>query len=249
MTSENPEFIGAENFDFAAEFKSRMVALPYVADKDSVLEGSLYASVGISRLKRLVPVILFAMDNESLEIWIENPSKISRATPHSDIDDAFRKKFPELDNPERLRVSSAVVLEDWEAHVYLSVSDSIGKIVRIKVQEGVNQTDIPEYMIETWEDLVKKYGLHKIISRMEQRVTKNGTTTVTWENEDVLNVDIVGQYRENSFLRSFQETFQMTAAQFLRFRTLVNGAKKSNQPLNYDQLAAEIVSEKDDGDF
>lgn len=191
-----------------------------------------------------MPAILFVRDNENLDIWVENPSKISRAYPHADIEENLKRRFLELNEIGRLRMTSAVVLEDWEGHTYLSIKEWLGKLIRIKVVEGSNDVDVPEVNIDTVEDLVKRYGIHKVTSQVAQKVTKDNQTISWSRDEEILTLDIVGQYREASFLRSYQERYEMTAAQFLRFRTRVNSAKRANQPLNYDPLAAEIIADE-----
>jgi len=245
MTPEKTELVRAEDFDFADEFRRRLSTIPSIYGKNSVLEGKIYRGIGVIRLKHIVPAILFIRDREALEIWIENPDRIDRVYPHADIEDGLKSRFPELQGSiSKFGMTSAVVLEDWEDHTYLSVQDWIGRMIRTKVAEGSDYMDVPETNIDTLEDLVKRYGLHKIVSRVpKQATTKDGT--IHWSREeDVLSPDIVGQYRENSFLRGFQERFDMTPRQFMRFRVLVGGAKRAGQPLNYDKLAAEIVSEE-----
>ncbi len=245
MTPEKPESAGAKEFDFAGEFRRRLTAIPNIDGKDSLLEGKLYRGIGIVRLKHKVPAILFLRDEKKLDLWTEDPQKMYGAYPHSYLDASLKRQFPELDNRISLGTAHAVILEDWENHTYLSVDRGMGKIVKTIVAEGSSEIKTPWFNIDTLEDLVKRYGIHKITSSMPQEVTK-GNQSFHWSrDEEILTLDIVGQYREASFLRSYQERYEMTAAQFLRFRTLVNGAKKSNQPLNYDQLAAEIVIDEE----
>lgn len=239
MTPEKTE-LGAGEFDFVGEFRRRLAEIPSIDGKDSVIEGKLYRGIGIVRLKHKVPAILFQRDERSLDVWMENPVKMHGAYPHSYLDTSLRRRFPELDN--HTVTAHAVVLEDWESHTYLSIDRGVGKIVKIIVAEGSSEIKTPWFDIDILEDLMKRYGIHKITSNMPQEATR-GNRSFHWSrDEEILSLDIVGQYREARFLKSYQERYEMTAAQFLRFRTFVNSAKRAGQPLNYDQLAAEIVA-------
>lgn len=241
MTPEFKQIQTVEQFDFVTEFKSKLNSTTPIPEKDAAFEATYFESIGIEKLKRSIPALLLSVDNKKLELWIDNPNNLDLRFPHSHLEDKLKEKIY-LDH-DRIRTQSALLLEDYEGNKYLSVKYWIGKMIKQNVEEGTEGIGVPEHDIESWEDLINRYGFHKIISPFQVIEKEQKGEIHYWQEKAVLSTDLLGSYREARFLRSFRVKYEMTAAQFLRFRTMVNSAKHAQQAVNYDEFAKDIVSD------
>ncbi len=227
-------------------FRERLVAIkPYETPRTSV---GRYKHIGINQINRLAHVVIFetAKEGEDVDdilnrpkhLWVADPAQFERIAGylHGYISDdlidngPFSEDFYIPNNFEH-----GFLIEDEKDRIFLFPDET-----KFHFHQG-------QFEEERWETLAQMYGIEAIVrfqgvSRNEER--EDGIHTIsTTEAVITHSFDFVGKEREERYLRSFAEKYEMTNVQFMRFIALVRGSTEHVQSLDYNHIAQEIVAE------
>lgn len=245
-----PRKESAQISEIRGEFHRRLTAITQLTSQAGRDEAWRLNGIGITQVKFRAPVCVYSFESEKhfdyprLEIWVEDPKNITdHRQPHWEARDhlgdfAKAKGF----NFGQLPVSG-YIFQDNSNRLLLSVDHYTAQ----DLAKGI-QSD--EWKRKGWSNLIENYGLAMIFGNIpyDEVYQKDGFThsvhgvTVT----NVLDYDLVGQIREDNFLRDFARRYQMTNWQFMRFRLLTSGAKDAKISTNYEQLVQELLAEDEE---
>jgi hypothetical protein len=130
----------------------------------------------------------------------------------------------------------AYVLEGTNDKLYLFVDSDIWA-------KSVKKDFECEDSSEAWHDLITRYSFEKIVGRFNAQWEEDGGTTFGTKSEALVDNDLVGKWREEKHLRSLAVTYGMNVTQWMRFRLQVRAFLAIQIPINYDEIAKEVVSE------
>lgn len=234
ITELNKEQESNRNIDFKQIFLQRLSKIEPFSEEEGKDEAYFFAQAGIEQVKKRAVALVFPSKNEGidyfdrpLDLWIEDYKDIGdKDYPHYQAVEKLERFL--LDNEYNeyiggLNMRSAYVIQDVKNRIFLLFDEGPAEIPK---------GDLEFEYGERWVKLIEKYNLENILGDYSDdfMVTPIGG-------------DIVGKIREDNFLRNFAEKYQMTNFQFMRFRTFILSAKKSNTSINYDSVAKEIIAE------
>lgn len=194
--------------------------------------GMDYIGVGIDQVKRNMPAVLFTTLSQprKFNIWVEDPRKIINARwPHAETTIALREHLDQQQARLHTQLPSFVI-QDGQDNLYLVVDEIVGDIVRDHA--------VSELLRGNWSAIIDTYNIKQVIT-----VARNDDPTMTY-SEVVLDSDLFGRLREDSYLLGFARRYGMNNFQYMRFRSIIYGARTGKEivPLNYERLAKEILA-------
>ncbi|MFA6963501.1 MAG: hypothetical protein WC227_02185 [Patescibacteria group bacterium] len=235
--SENEE----QAVDFNKLFLAQLGSMPQKTGEDAEHEAYHLGNIGISEIRREAVAIIFLLEgSKNLEIWLQDPGNSERAYWHNTAR-LVLKDFLRSKNLKPDRMTGASVCQDQNDQLFmlLNSDDELFDLFSDDAKEG----DIGE----DWRELFKRYQIKKVVGRVASR-TKDGGIDI--EGVEIIDEDLMGNRREEGFLRDLAKEYEMTTTQYLRFRTIVKSAeaKDSDHPgtaIQYHDLAKKIVAGDD----
>ena len=242
--------------NFKQIFDEKLQSIAPLSEQESEWESEGFQDLGIKKIKRKVPAVIFRKSFKSkLQLWTTNPKNIKSRYPHDDIREEL-EKFLEANrlNPEiGSNASSAYIIQDNENKLYLFFDG-------ITAEGRKRETEYGYDSVKKYEDLMQQYGIEKMMGQFSETKKKGNTTSDGWKMENILDKDIIGRIRENEYLVKFAEKYQMTNNQFMRFRLRAiagreaalkdkEGASKGiSYLIDLDDLAKEVIAQdKEEG--
>lgn len=245
--------------NFVRIFERKVASITPLSDAEGTDLAWDLGDVGIIQLKRRMPAIIFDLDQLnpeldnpidcSLYLWVGDLNEIrDLRLVHKELESQLRKFLqdhiscpPLFINPE-----SGYVIEDNRGNIYLAVSSPIVNTIQGDVRHSLATTDsITKFLGERWINLIKRYSLAKIIGNVKKFLLPGDKGYYpgfyNWVTETVLNLDLVGKWREDGFIYMFAEEYGMSNFQFMRFRSFISAANRAQTSIVYDQVAREII--------
>ena len=244
---------GSENapkHDFRAIFLKKLEAIKPIPEQDREDWASVYTELGIQKLKREAPVLIFGFqkkeyqDPSSLDLWVTDPKDIRDSfQPHWDVEKGLGD-FLGIDvrkyNPLFYKIGGHL-LQDENDVLYLLVDEIRARTLGYRD---------PSRLL----DLMRKYQIDKIVGQFKKVTEKGDTTVYGWEDKVIVDADLIGERRENLRLLNIAKKYNMTNTQFMRFRILAKSSidayksGKVNEPgvnilRDVEEIAKEVVAE------
>jgi len=250
MVKLREEFENQPHPNYVQLFQDRLSAISLLPPDEQEWKAFRYKDLGVQKVKREAPGAIFTTptspfyfwmyETHNLDLWVTDPARIEKddPIPHSTVKGEmtdFRCNVKTPINREEDYSLSAQVIQDQDDNIYLFVKprmiDPTGEELRRKYSND-----------EAYLSMIERYGC--ILVTNARVPTSYGGTTI--ETVRFLDRDIVGELREEVYLRQFIKQFGLTERQFMRFRTFVLAAKEGNQRVNYTSIASEILTQKDE---
>jgi hypothetical protein len=222
--------------DFVNIFNQRMQAVVPYPPQTAREIALLSSEVELDLIRKKLPAVVFVATQENRiwhtsaikGIWVEPADSLkSRHRPHGEVVERMKKVF-EINNLTGGKVSSALVFEDGKGDRHL-VLDFEGSL-EVDDEREHNKKAFEDL----WVGLAREYRLSSIA----------GPKPIYIDEEDrfkFVTSDLIGKLREEEYILSFATERQMTNFQWLRFRALALGAKKSGISVVYSELANDII--------
>ncbi|MCL5113856.1 MAG: hypothetical protein M1372_01655 [Patescibacteria group bacterium] len=209
--------------DFVGEFNRRLQAIKPLSEEEGKHEAFDLRDIGINNVKRKGVAVLFSFDKNLAivpDIWVEDYTSIDDDYPHSvgetRLNNYLGQNAPHL-------ISSFVitghgyVYQDREDKLFLEPTVEYIES-EIEQYRDYGKSNIP---LETWEELLKNYGVEAIIglfSLTDQEKEKGIRSKL------VLSQEIAAKIRKDFFLLSVAKKHELTNTEFLRLRALAMSA-------------------------
>jgi hypothetical protein len=252
----------APKVNFKQLFDAKLESIAPLSEQDSEWESEGFQDLGIKKIKRKVPAVIirFSGDKKPLQLWATDPKNTTSVNYiHDDVREEL-KKFLETSNlnPEiSSNASSAYVIQDDEDKLYLFFDGVVAEGRKSDVEFGY---EFGSSHIKKYEELMKRYGIEKMMGQFHETKTEGDTTSYGWKMENILDKDIIGRIRENEYLVTFAQKYQMTNNQFMRFRLRAIAGREAtlrdkeatkrgvSYLIDLDDLAKEIIAQdKEEG--
>lgn len=248
------ERLEREQRHFKELFLKRLQDIEPFSKEDGENEAYSLRPLGISTIRLQAPVVIFALakspeylDDGPYQLWIEDIKRVSdKSYPHYELEAQLESYLDDnkilKSNPRPSR-GSAYVIESDQGQLYLTVSSIIASSLSCRLQCEVEQYVEGQKQFAKFVPLIGEYGLTNIIGTFSLDIKDGNLTLFTSYQKFLLEADLIGKIRENNYIYSFAEKYQMTYFQFLRFRSLVLACKESSTAIVYDKSAQEIAKE------
>ncbi|HEY4493831.1 MAG TPA: hypothetical protein VJB95_00120 [Candidatus Paceibacterota bacterium] len=254
---------GVENIaqiDFKKIFLEKLETIEPVPDEYREDQASGFESLGIKRLKREVPALVFLLPTENtgeFRLWITDPKNVrSKFMPHEDVEQELANfleistsssKFPRYP-------TGGFLLQD-ESGLLCLILD---KIRSERVDRIMDETRWWENERIPFLDMLQSYGISRVAGTFskETRIEtpEGGATEYSTDNRILIDKDIIGERREDLALLEVAKKYKMTNTQFMRFRILAKSSSDSfkrgefkglpNMRLrDVEEIAKEVIAE------
>lgn len=225
--------------DFKAIFDQRLEAISAIPEAEQEDWGSWYEGLGIKKLKREVPALVFRpiQTEVDLDLWIEDPKNIEDSSqPHDELRSELGALLERDSDTIRDREVGALLLEDSQGKRYLLVDEIRASGIQHDLQHNQDrQTALL--------DLLRKYDIQKVAGRFHRIRREGDSTSGGGETEVLIDEDLLGKRREELFYINLARQYNMTTSQYLRFRIRTKSAFKAGIAVKYDDIAREIIED------
>ncbi|HUD45157.1 MAG TPA: hypothetical protein VMR41_06440 [Patescibacteria group bacterium] len=222
------------NPNFVQVFSERMAEIPHFPEEFQRSAALVRVIPDTERVVRRVPTIVFisdtsnwlSLDDLDYHLWVEDPKSLDSAHyPHDQMEDRLRA-YGSKWKLYCSSLASADLFENEKGERRLILDTKTG----FQNQENIDRS---EKIRQQWGLLARRYKLAGIYGDYYDYRTGEKTT--------IVGSDIVGQIREDEFLRGYAQRYGMTNFEWMRFRTRAFTAKEGQVSVKYDQLAQESL--------
>lgn len=260
LMSESREREIKKKINFRKIFAEKIESIEPLSEQDSEWESAGFQDLGIKKIKRKIPAVIFrGFSGNKLQLWATDPKNTTQVNYiHDDVREEL-EKFLEASNldPEiSSNATSAYIIQDDEDKLYLFFDGVVAEYRKEDVSFGY---DYGVESLKKYEELMKRYGIEKMMGQFNETKTEGDTKTLGWKMENILDKDIIGRIRENEYLVKFAKKYGMNNTQFMRFRVrAIEGRKAalgdreaaekgiSYLDVDLDNLAKEIMAQSEE---
>jgi hypothetical protein len=260
---ENP------SINFVRIFKDKLASIeeltvnPY---RQEIIRG--LDQVGIKKVKKLAPAEVFRIETSEgtrsgFNLWIENDKDCDIKYPHTDVRPKLEDFLRNNKREDEMNYNNAFIIQDEQNEIHLIVNQYWGENIQSYMRMNYKYR---KELLQKYLDFIDKYGIKQIIGKMAATEEEKEERLYGSKNVRLLDIDfdLVGQIREDRYLYSFAEKYQMTNTQYLRFWLKATAAleaekQKLKNPedkrgikyiTDLDTLAKESIAEdKEEGRF
>ncbi len=227
--------------DFKSIFLEKLGAIDPIPEEDREDHASGYEAIGIKKLKREVPAILFFTEknNEAqfADLWITDPEIITDDfQPHDEVRKDLARFLKVSEGSEgfpKLRIS-ATLLQDNEGRLYLLVDDQRAARVTADLKDKV--------IAPLLFDFLQKYDIKKVAGLFRETFQEDDGEFDRTISRVLVNQDFLGEKREDLQLLNIALKYKMTNTQFMRFRIRAKSAIDAIKKGKIEEEGAQILT-------
>lgn len=235
---------------------------PISKDRRQYKEIGLEA-LGIREVVKEIPAMIFFVPDSGqhdyegeghYEMWAVNPAEIKdKFEPHYEVTEKLAKlldtEMHPFERELKYNLFGGKIIVDDNDKLYLLIDE-----IRAEELESKMKTNEKRIL-----DLLVRYKINKVVGKF-WRTRKIGNDESSGnEYEMVVDEDIIGKRRENTYLLKLARENGLSNSQFMRFRARAISAKEANEkiakqnarrkkkvgyiPVDYDKIIKEILEE------
>lgn len=242
--------------DLKKAFEEKLGSIEPLSEREGWWESAGLHEFGIETIKRKAPCILFYDKkdiNSGFNLWLEDAKECHPDYPHNDVEKKLRKFLEENKIQLNFMDFSSYFIEDNKEKRYLFFDAITAEWLKSNMKSSKPKINM--------EKLMLNYNIDKIFGKFPHSQEDDYSQSTDSNIVNIIGKDAFGSIRENSYLISFAQKYNMTNSQFMRFRlraiasreAMLHDEKAKNAiekgatySIDLDTLAQETVSENEE---